>query len=47
MESPTDVVAILDSDVSSVSNSMHGPNPANILAKQNGAVTLDSLSVGL
>lgn len=47
VESPTYVVAILDSDVSSVSNSMHGPNPANILQKQNGGVTLDSLSVGL
>lgn len=47
VESPTYVVAILDSDVSSVCNSMHGPNPANILQKQQGGVTLDSLSVGL
>lgn len=31
VESPTYVVTILDSDVSSVSNSMHSPNPANIL----------------
>lgn len=33
VESPTYVVAVLDSDVSSVGNSMHGPNPANILQK--------------
>lgn len=47
VESPTYVVAILDSDVSSVSNPMHSPNPANILQKQNGGVTLDSFSIGL
>lgn len=47
VESPTYIVAILDSDVSSVSNSMHSPNPANILHKQNGGVMLDSPSVGL
>lgn len=47
VESPAYVVTILDSDVSSVCNSMHGPNPANVLQKQNGGVTLDSLSVGL
>lgn len=46
VEGPPYVVAILDSYVSSVSNSMHGPNPANILQKQNGGVTLDSLSLG-
>lgn len=42
VESPPYVVAVLDSYVSSVSNSMHGPNPANILQKQNGGVMSDS-----
>lgn len=47
MESPTYIVAILDSDISSVSNSMHSPNSADILHTQNGSVMLDSPSVGL
>lgn len=42
VERPPDVVAVLDSHVSSVSDSVHGPNPANILQKQNGGVMLDS-----
>lgn len=31
MESPADVVTILDSDISSVSDPMNSPNPANVL----------------
>lgn len=47
MERPPYIVAVLDSDVSSVSDSVHSPNPANILHKQNGGVTLDSPTAGL
>lgn len=31
MESPADVVAVLDSDISPVSDPMNSPNPANVL----------------
>lgn len=34
MESPADVVAVLDSDVSSVSDSVNRPDPANVLQAQ-------------
>lgn len=47
VESPTYIVAILHPDVSPVSNSMHSPDPANILQKQNGGITLDCPSVAL
>lgn len=40
MESPADVVAVLDSDISSVSDSMNSPNPANVLQTQIGCITL-------
>ena len=34
MESPADVVAVLDSDISSVSDSMDSPDPTNVLQTQ-------------
>lgn len=40
MESPADVVAVLDSDISSVSDSVHCPNPANVLQTQICCLTL-------
>lgn len=39
MESPADVVAVLDSDISSVSDSMNSPDPANVLQTQIGCLT--------
>ena len=46
MEGPADVVAVLDSDVSSVSDSMNSPDPANVLQTQTGRVS-GGLSVTL
>lgn len=40
MKRPADVVAVLDSDISSVSDSMNGPNPANVLQTQIGCFAL-------
>lgn len=40
MESPADVVAVLDSDISSVSDSMNSPDPANVLQTQIDCFTL-------
>lgn len=40
MKGPADVVAILDSDVSSVSDSVNSPDPANVLKTQRGSFTL-------
>ena len=39
MESPADVVAVLDSDISSVCDSMNSPDPANVLQTEKGCVT--------
>lgn len=47
MESPADVVAVLDSNISSVSDSMNSPNPANVLQTQSGYFTLGSPSAWL
>jgi len=47
MESPADIVAVLDSDVSSVSDSMNCPDPANVLQTQIGCFTLGLLSAWL
>lgn len=46
MESPADVVAVLDSDISSVSDSMNSPNPTNVLQTQIGCFTLGLLLHG-
>lgn len=40
MESPADVVAVLDSDIASVSDSMNSPDPANVLQAQIACFTL-------
>lgn len=40
VESPADVVAVLDPDVSSVSYSMNSPDPTNVLQTQTSCVTL-------
>lgn len=40
MKRPADVVAVLDSDISSVSDSMNGPNSANVLQTQIGCFAL-------
>lgn len=40
MESPADIVAVLDSDISSVSDSVNRPNPANVLQTQICYLTL-------
>lgn len=57
MESPADVVAVLDSDVSSVSDPVNGADPANVLQTQKVlfhlrvsvcmAVTLEMLSAAV
>lgn len=39
MESPADVVAVLDPDVSSVSDSVNRPDPANVLQTQRGGLS--------
>lgn len=39
MESPADVVAVLDSDIASVSDSVNSPDPANVLQTQIGRFT--------
>lgn len=39
MESPADIVAVLDSDIASVSDSMDSPDPANVLQAQRGRFT--------
>lgn len=46
VESPADVVAVLDSDVSSVSDSVNRPDPANVLQTQIDCFTLALLLHG-
>lgn len=40
VESPADVVAVLDPHVSSVSDSVNRPDPANVLQTQRGGFSL-------
>lgn len=39
MESPANVVAVLDPDISSVGDSVNRPDPANVLQTQRGALS--------
>lgn len=47
MESPANVVAVLDSHISPISDSMNCPNPANVLQTQIGFFTPESPSAWL